>query len=124
MTIADLDALIEKAKQEIQDCKDLIKILEALSTNASNCARNITSVYNNLSVGLVIAGASLSSVQGRASKMQALQGKAETAIGEANARILTLESDIISYENQKQSLWVRARSFFKGNKGPKNEIKE
>ena len=124
MTIAELDALIEKAKTEIQDCKDLIKILETLSTNSGNCARNITSVYNNLSAGLVIAGTSLGNIQDRASKMQELQGKAETAIGEANSRISTLESNIISYENQKQSLWVRARSFFKGNKGPKEEIKE
>ena len=116
-TIAEYEALISKAKIEIENCNEIIAIIKEMSLNLSNCAKELMGVSDSLYAGLIIDGVG----QGGNSKLNSVVIKSfsnvlENSIPLVNARIKELNNNIEAWEKAKVSLWAQIASLLEKKK--------
>lgn len=103
--IAELNNLIEKAKEEIEKCKnakqDTVKIVE----DSSNCVKELDCVSSNLAQGIVLSGKPLGNgVKDMTAKLNSFSKSMEANIAALDDRIKELENNIISYQKEIDAL--------------------
>lgn len=120
VTIGELDSMISVANKEINNCKDLLKLITSLSGNLTECIKYLNNVSNDLSNGLIINGEPVDSrnnptIKGRANNLQNYKTNIESFVDPINNRIAELEGNIIYWQNKKNTLAVKLATLISGD---------
>lgn len=109
-TISELDGYIKNARIEIDNCKKLKEILEVIDLDILNCVKDLNYISDIIAEGLIIDGkpADGGIIKARAEELSKYQnGQLKDCYDAATTRINILESNINSWEAQKETIRVK-----------------
>lgn len=109
-TIGELDAYIRNARTEIENCEKLKIILSDIDADILNCVKDLKYVSDKMAEGLIIDGkpADGGKILERANILSGYQNnQLKNCFDAATTRINILESNINSWEAQKETLRVK-----------------
>lgn len=103
--IEELKVKIEKAEIELEICKELHPLLVKIGSDASNGGHALNSAASSLNRGIRIGGVGQGAkISERAAKMMELQSNSESGVANVQKRIDELEAKILAWQAKIGSL--------------------